>query len=256
MKEETDPMELNEKVCLITGGTKGIGAAAAVELARRGAHITIIGRTADEEAEKTKAKVEALGRKCLLQIADVSRPSEAARCVEAAAHELGGLDVLIHSAGGAALGGLLEITPDAWYAAFNLHVHAVFHLCRAAVPLMEAKHEGAIVLISSAAGLRGCPGAIAYGVVKGALPQFARALAYELAEHNIRVNCVSPGIIRTRFQDHLTPGQVAHNIENRIPLHREGCPEDVAEAITTLVCNNFITGENLAIDGGMTMRIA
>jgi 3-oxoacyl-[acyl-carrier protein] reductase len=120
---------------------------------------------------------------------------------------------------------------------------------------MKRKREGSIVLISSAAGRRGCLGAIAYGVVKGALPQLARSLARELAEDNIRVNTVSPGIIRTSFQDYLSPEQVKNNIENRIPLHREGRPEDVAEVIAMLVTNDFITGETIAIDGGMTMRI-
>jgi len=92
-------------------------------------------------------------------------------------------------------------------------------------------------------------------VVKGAIPQFTRALAYELADDNIRVNCVSPGVIRTRFQNYLTKEQVKNNIENRIPLHREGTAEDVADVICMLVKNDFITGENVVIDGGMTMRI-
>jgi 3-oxoacyl-[acyl-carrier protein] reductase len=87
------------------------------------------------------------------------------------------------------------------------------------------------------------------------LPQFARVLARELADHNIRVNCVSPGIIRTPFQDGLTPQQVENNLKNRIPLHREGKPEEVASAIVELVQNDFITGSDLVIDGGMTMRI-
>ena len=110
-------------------------------------------------------------------------------------------------------------------------------------------------MISSVAGLRGCLGAIAYGVVKGALLQFARSLARELADDNIRVNCVSPGLIQTRFQDYLTPEQLSHNVNNRIPLHRVGKPEDVAAAIALLITNDFITGENLVVDGGMTMRI-
>jgi NAD(P)-dependent dehydrogenase (short-subunit alcohol dehydrogenase family) len=93
---------------------------------------------------------------------------------------------------------------------------------------------GAILLISSAAGVRGCAGAIAYGVAKGAMPQFTRALARELADFNIRVNCVSPGIIRTRFQDYLTSEQVEDNTRNRIPLHREGRPKDVAAALAAL----------------------
>jgi NAD(P)-dependent dehydrogenase (short-subunit alcohol dehydrogenase family) len=121
---------------------------------------------------------------------------------------------------------------------------------------LSGNQKNIIIFVSSAAGSRGCAGAIAYGVVKGALPQFARALARELADENIRVNCVSPGVIRTRFQDMLTAEQVKNNLENRIPLHREGTPEDVAEAIVMLVRNDFITGETIAIDGGMTMRMA
>lgn len=248
-------MELDGKVCLITGGTKGIGAATAVELARRGADVAINGRAADADAAEVKAQIEALGRRCAVIIANVSEASEAARCVEESAAALGCIDVLVHCAGSAAPGSLLEVSPEVWYRAFDVHIHAIFHLSRAVVPWMKKRHGGAVVLVSSAAGLRGCLGAIAYGVVKGALPQFARAMARELADDNIRVNCVSPGVIRTRFQNMLTPEQAKNNIEKRIPLHREGRPEDVAQAIAMLVCNDFITGENFAIDGGMSMRI-
>jgi NAD(P)-dependent dehydrogenase (short-subunit alcohol dehydrogenase family) len=120
---------------------------------------------------------------------------------------------------------------------------------------MAKRGEGAVVLLSSAAGLRGCTGALAYGVAKGALPQFARSLAHELADQSIRVNCVSPGIIRTPFQAHITQEQTENNIQNRVPLRREGQPEDVAQLIVSLIENDFITGENFVIDGGMTMRI-
>jgi NAD(P)-dependent dehydrogenase (short-subunit alcohol dehydrogenase family) len=182
-------------------------------------------------------------------------PTEVTACVERTVAELGSIDIVVHAAGGAVPGGLLSVTPEAWYAAFEVHLHAIYHLCRAAVPFMKKKREGAIILIGSAAGSRGCLGALAYGVVKGALPQFTRILARELADDNIRVNAVAPGIIRTPFQDFLTPEQAANNIQNRIPLHREGNPNDVADLITTLVCNDFITGETVAVDGGMTMRI-
>jgi NAD(P)-dependent dehydrogenase (short-subunit alcohol dehydrogenase family) len=114
---------------------------------------------------------------------------------------------------------------------------------------------GVILLISSAAGARGCAGAIAYGVAKGAIPSFTRALAREFADSNIRVNCVSPGVIRTRFQDYLTPEQVQQNIRDRIPLHREGRPEEVAAALAALAENDFITGAEIPVDGGMTMRM-
>jgi 3-oxoacyl-[acyl-carrier protein] reductase len=248
-------MRLESKVCLITGGTKGIGAAAAIELARHGADIALNGRVDDDEAKRVKAAVEAAGRKCFVHFGDIGQPAEAAKYVAATAEALGGVDVLIHSAGGAAPGTLLDVSPEAWHQAFDIHIHSIFHLCRAAIPWMKKRGEGSIILISSAAGLRGVNGAIAYSVVKGALPQFARSLAREVADDNIRVNCVSPGIIRTRFQEYLTPEQVKTNLQSRIPLHREGTPKDVAETIILLAGNEYITGENIVVDGGLTMRI-
>lgn len=248
-------MKVEGKVSLITGGTRGIGAATALQLARLGSEIAIVGRHIDDETNALKERIVAAGRRCLVLAADVSMPDQVITCVQETVAQLGRVDVAIHAAGQAAPGGVLDVSPDAWYKAFDVHVHAAFHLCRAVLPFMKEKREGAIILISSAAGLRGCRNAIAYGVVKGALPQFARSLAMELADDSIRVNCVSPGIIRTRFQDYLTPDQVRNNIERRIPLHREGRAEDVAELIAALVVNDFITGENVAIDGGMTMRI-
>ena len=249
-------MKLEGKVSLITGGAGGIGAATALGLARLGSDIMIIDWRIDARVKEVKDKISCLGRSCLMLKADVSVPAEATRSVVETAAQMGTVDVLVHAAGGGVQGSLFEVTPEEWYGAFNIHVHAIFHLCRAAVPFMKKKQEGAIVLISSAAGSRGCIGAIAYGVAKGAVPQFARSLARELADDNIRVNAVSPGIIRTPFQDYLTPEQVKNNIENRIPLHREGKPEEVAEVVTMLVTDDFVTGETIAVDGGMAMRIA
>lgn len=249
-------MNLKDKTCLITGGTKGIGAATAEALANRGARIGINGRHEDRESEALLTRLRKRNTSSALITADLSQPDEPLRLVEVCSRDLGAPDVLIHCAGAPVPGGILSVSPECWYAAFDLHVHAIYHLCRAAVPRMREKGAGAIVLISSAAGLRGCLNSAAYSVVKGALPQFARSLARELADDNIRVNCVAPGVIRTRFQDHLTASHVANNLENRIPLHREGKPEDVAELIVTLITNDYITGETVSIDGGLTMRIA
>jgi NAD(P)-dependent dehydrogenase (short-subunit alcohol dehydrogenase family) len=242
---------------LVTGGVRGIGAATAVRLARGGADIAVQSRDAGSEAAlAVKAEIEALGRRCVSLQADMAVAADAARTVAETVEALGGIDVLVHNAGAAAPGSLLTVSEEVWNHAFDVHVHAAFHLCRAAVPHMVPKKEGAIVLLGSTAGKRGVLGAAAYAIVKGALPQFARVLARELADHNIRVNCVSPGVIRTRFQDMLTEAQVKNNLENRIPLHREGTPDEVAQVIETVVTNNFITGGEFVLDGGLTMRMA
>jgi NAD(P)-dependent dehydrogenase (short-subunit alcohol dehydrogenase family) len=248
-------MNLKDKTCLITGGTRGIGAATAVALAEQGANLVLVARHADDKATQTRQRVESLGRPCLLIAADVGNPAEADRCVDKAASRFGSVDVLVHSAGGPVNGGLLELTPKAWQAAFDVHVHAVFHLCRAAIPFMKRQREGAVVLVSSAAGIRGLKTNVAYQTVKGALPQLARALAFEFANDNIRVNCIAPGIIRTAFHAQMPPEAKQHNLDHRIPLHREGTPEQVATAICELVRNDYITGETLSVDGGLTMRI-
>ncbi len=247
-------MDLHGKVSLITGGTSGIGAATAQKLALKGSCIATASRGAAHQTQRellAMAKVSGSHYEV-----DVANPDACRRCVDRVIEDFGRIDVLVLSAGGAVPGGLYEVTDESWMNAFAVHVHSIFHLVRAASPYMVQQGEGAIILLGSAAGLRGCLGALAYGIVKGALPQFARSLARELADQHIRVNCVSPGVIRTPFQDFLTPEQVRHNIENRIPLHKEGSPEDVADLIVALIENDFITGENFVIDGGMTMRIA
>lgn len=246
-------MNIQDKVAIVTGGTHGIGAATAIALAKRGAAIAIIAR--NSTGSDIQQKIEALGVPFLMIVADLSKEEECIKAVEAVAAKWGRIDILVHSAGAAAPGSLLNGAREVWYNAFDVHIHAAFHLCRTAAPYMKSQKEGSIILISSAAGLRGVKNALAYAVVKGAIPQMTRALALELCDDNISVNCVSPGVIRTRFQDYLKPEQVKNNIDNRIPLHREGTPEDVSEVICSLIQNKFITGENIVIDGGMTMRI-
>jgi NAD(P)-dependent dehydrogenase (short-subunit alcohol dehydrogenase family) len=249
-------VQLNGKVCLVTGGTRGIGAATALALAREGAAVAIVGRQNDSDASQTKSHVEALGRRCEMILADLAKPADAKRCVEEAAQRLGPIDVLVHAAGGPVNGKLFEITAEDWYGAFDVHVHAIFHLSREVIPMMKKKKEGAIILVSSTAGIRGVVTNIAYQVAKGALPQLTRALARELADDNIRVNCVAPGVIRTRFHATMSEQQKKLNLEQRIPLHREGTIEQVASLVAELVKNDYMTGETVTIDGGLTMRIA
>jgi NAD(P)-dependent dehydrogenase (short-subunit alcohol dehydrogenase family) len=263
-------MELTGHVALVTGGSRGIGAATAVSLAAAGADVAIVSRSGDEAAAEVVSRIEDSGRRGVSLIGDMAKPEDCRRVVEDAAEQLGGVHVLIHNAGGNEPGAIDgEDTEEAWYRAFDVHVHAAFHLVRAALPYLRggaalgatatgnvgASAGGAIVLVSSVAGIRGVSGITPYSTVKGALQQFGRSLASELADDNIRVNCIAPGIIRTRFHDAMSEEAKQHNLTHRIPLHREGTPEQIAEAIRFLVTNDYITGENVTVDGGLTMRI-
>lgn len=249
-------MNLHRKTALVTGGTRGIGAATALAFAKDGANVAISSRHDDADAENTKREIEALGVRCEMIVADCAKPADCERLVAQTVAALGGLDVLVHSAGGAVPGGLLEVTPEAWNTAFDVHVHAIYHLSRAAVPHMRKGKEGSIVLISSTAGKLGVMGNLAYQAVKGAIPHITRALARELANDNIRVSCVAPGVIRTKFHEHMSAEQKKLNLEQRIPLHREGTSEQVADVILMLAKNDYITGDTVTIDGGLTSRIA
>jgi NAD(P)-dependent dehydrogenase (short-subunit alcohol dehydrogenase family) len=248
-------MILTGKRALVTGGTKGIGAAIAIDLARQGCDVAINGRYDDEAATTVKQTIASTGRKCVVVVADVSRPDEIERLVREAEAGLGGLDILVHSAGGPSLGTIDECSPEQWKSAFDIHVHAAYFLCRRALPALRKSGEAVIILVSSVAGIRGVPNHIAYATVKGAILQFTRCLARDEADNNVRVNCIAPGIIRTRFHDSMTPEAKAHNLAVRIPLHREGTPEQVAEAVRALITNDFITGEVLVIDGGTSMQV-
>jgi NAD(P)-dependent dehydrogenase (short-subunit alcohol dehydrogenase family) len=244
--------EVRDKVAIVTGGTRGIGLAIADAVLAAGGKAAINGRAPTEEAEALISKYGA--DRTALEIGDVSAPAEATSLIERTAARFGRIDMLVHSAGGPAPGKAIEITPDAWMSAFAVHVHPVFYLFRAAHPYLS-REGGAVLLISSVAGLRGCPGTVAYQTVKGALLPLARALAFDHAAENIRVNVLAPGIIRTRFHAAMTDAAKAHNLANRIPLRREGTVEAVAQAALEMMRNDFITGEVLTVDGGMSMRI-
>ena len=244
--------QIADKVALITGGTRGIGLAIAQAVLEQGGRVAINGRNATPESEALLSRFG--GERVMFLAADVVVPEQATNLVHQAASSFGRLDILVHSAGGPAPGKITDLTTQSWMDTFALHVHPVFHLFRAAHPHL-ARGGGAVLLVSSVAGLRGCPGTPAYQTVKGALIPLAKALAMDHAHESIRVNVVTPGIIRTRFHDTMTDAAKAHNLKTRIPLQREGNVEDVASAALELLRNEFITGEYLTIDGGMSMRI-
>lgn len=248
-------IELKGATALVTGGTSGIGLATAEALLTKGVNVVINARRPNQDVLDGLTEVAGkTGTRCIFAAGDTSLPDTSAQLVQAARETFGRLDIIVHAAGGAAPGTALQIAPDKWMEAFAVHVHSTYHLFRAAHPLLAAR-GGSVVLLSSAAALRGCPGTVAYQVVKASLIQMARALARDHAAENIRVNCVAPGIIRTPFHAAMTEDARRNNLTNRIPLGREGQPADVAALVVQLAENDFITGETVAIDGGMSMRM-
>ena len=246
-------MSKNHEVAIITGGTRGIGAAIAAALGQRGVRLVLNGRHRDTDVDTALAELRAL-TDVEFHLGDAADPVTPEGLVELARSRFGRVDYVIAAAGGAHPGRIIDLSIDEWRTAFDVHVHAVFHLFRA-MHTSLAERGGGFLMIGSAAGERGCPGTIAYQTVKGALPQMARALARDHGHEGIRVNVVEPGIIRTRFHAAMTPEAERNNLANRIPLARFGRPENVATAAVELLTNPFITGETLVIDGGMSMRM-
>jgi NAD(P)-dependent dehydrogenase (short-subunit alcohol dehydrogenase family) len=244
--------DLSSSIAIVTGGTRGIGLAIARDLLADGGKVLVNGRSSTPEADELLSTYGA--DRVLLAYADVAEPASAASLVAQAVERFGGCNVVVHSAGGPAPGKVLDLSEAEWMDAFRIHVHPVYHLFRAAHPHL-AQNGGAVLLVSSVSGLRGCPGSIAYQTVKGALIPMAKALALDHGAEGIRVNVLAPGIIRTRFHQAMTPEAKAHNLEKRIPLRREGTVEEVSALGLELIRNEFVTGETFTIDGGMSMRI-
>jgi NAD(P)-dependent dehydrogenase (short-subunit alcohol dehydrogenase family) len=247
--------DLKGATAVVTGGTSGIGLATARALVGRGANVVISARRQNGEVlNELCALAQRNNVGCVFVEGDASLAETSDRLATSAVEAFGRVDVVVHSAGGPAPGTILELTQEGWMAAFSEHVHSAFNLFRAAHPHLAVR-GGSVTFLSSAAALRGCPGTVAYQVVKASLIQMARALARDHSAERIRVNCVAPGIIRTPFHDAMTEQAQQNNVANRIPLHREGRPEEVAALIIHLTENDFITGETMVIDGGMSMRM-
>ena len=249
-------MDLKGKKALVTGASRGIGKATAIALAQEGTDVAINYLSNAQLASEVAEQIEAMGSKTLVLQADVGDPQQVEAMFRSIQQQWGGVDVLVNNAGGRCDGPLLELDESAWQRALEIHLLGTVRCCRLALPAMIERGEGAIVNIGSVAGLRGVKGIAAYATVKAAVMHLTRCLAMEVSQHNVRVNCVAPGIIDTDFHA-VTPAEAKkHAIDNRIMLHRLGKPEEVAQAVVFLVKNDYITGEVLMVDGGLTMRIA
>ncbi len=234
---------LEGKTALVTGGSRGIGRAIAVELARAGATVTLSYRSGKDEAEEVAR--ETGGRAVQ---ADVSDPGQAKELVGAA----GDLDILVNNAGVTRDGLLARMSEEDWSDVIETNLGGVFHTCRAAVRGMMKRRAGSIVNISSIVGLHGNPGQTNYSASKAGIIGFTKALARELGNRGIRANVVAPGYVDTRLTQVIADEMRELMLANT-PLSRFGTPEDIAGAVRFLCSDeaSFITGEVLLVDGGL-----
>jgi 3-oxoacyl-[acyl-carrier protein] reductase len=248
-------MKLQACRTLITGASRGLGRAIAYALAREGGKLGINYAGNLRAAEETAAEVRRLGGEAILLKGDVAVKADAERITHEFVAGYQGVDILVNNAGMNVQGSIQTLTDEAWQRGLDVHLNGAFYCTRAALPYMMDKRSGSILVMSSVAGFRGVPNIVGYAVVKAGLIAFTRCVAMDVADYNIRVNALCPGLIDTDFHASTTPERREHNIKNRVPLHRYGTADEVAEAALALLRNDFITGETLTIDGGMSMRI-
>jgi 3-oxoacyl-[acyl-carrier protein] reductase len=236
---------LEGRRALVTGASRGIGAAIARGLAAAGAEVVLGFHSGAAEAETLAAEV---GGRALQ--ADVSSPAEAASLIEQA----GDLDILVNNAGITRDGLLARMSDDDWRDVIETNLGSVFHTCRAVTRPMMRRRSGAIVNVSSIVGVHGNPGQTNYAASKAGIIGFTKSLARELGSRGVRANVVAPGYVRTRLTDVLPPEAQEAMLVNT-PLGRLGEPEDVAGAVRFLCSDeaSFITGEVLLVDGGLGM---
>jgi 3-oxoacyl-[acyl-carrier protein] reductase len=236
---------LEGKTALVTGASRGIGRAIAVELAAGGAAVVIGYRSGKDEAEALAVE---LGGRAIQ--ADVSSPEDAKRLVE----EAGDLDILVNNAGLTRDGLLARMPDEDWRTVIDTNLSSVFYTCRAVCRPMMRKRGGSIVNVSSIVGVHGNWGQTNYAASKAGIIGFTKSLAKELGSRNVRANVVAPGYVKTQLTDVLPEEATAAMLTNT-PLGRLGEPTDVAGAVRFLCSDaaSFITGEVLLVDGGLGM---
>ena len=236
---------LEGKTALVTGGSRGIGAAVARELAQAGAAVVVGYRSGAAEAEAIASE---LGGRAVQ--ADVSNADEAKRLVE----DAGDLDVLVNNAGITRDGVLARMTDDDWRSVLETNLSSVFYTCRAVSRGMMKRRGGSIVNLSSIVGLHGNWGQSNYAASKGGIVAFTKSLAQELGSRGVRANVVAPGYINTQLTE-VIPEEAQQKMLELTPLGRFGEPEDVARAVRFLSSDDasFITGEVVVVGGGLGM---
>lgn len=245
--------QLQGRVALVTGATRGIGEAIARELARQGADIAVVGRDRTR-AEQVAGEIQVLGRKAIPLTADVARFDDAERVVNAVIEQLGSLDILVNNAGITRDGLLVRMKEEDWDEVLAVNLKGTFNCSRAAARHMLRQRRGRIINVTSVVGEMGSAGQANYAASKAGIVGFTKAIARELGSRGITVNAVAPGYIQTAMTEAI--GEKARaELLAQVPLGRLGTPADVAGVVAFLASDaaGYITGHVLDVNGGLYM---
>lgn len=248
-------MFLAQRVALVTGGSRGIGRAIALAMAAAGAKVAINYARSDRAAEEVAGQIRAGGGQTLTIRGDVSDGGQAEALVQRVLDEWGRLDILVNNAGIARDQLLVRLKEADWDAVLDTNLKGVFFCTKAVARAMMKQRFGRVINISSVVGLTGNAGQVSYTAAKAGVIGFTKSVARELASRNITVNAICPGLIETDMTAELTPEQ-RQAVLQQVPLGRPGRPEEVAALAVFLTGpgGDYITGQTLCVDGGMTMQ--
>lgn len=246
-------IDLSGKTAIVTGGSRGIGAAIATQLAASGASVVVNYAGSEASANQVVSAIREAGGTAVAVQADVSDPSACEGLVESAIAEFGRLDILINNAGITRDGLVVRMSDEDWNAVIATNLTAVFSLTRAAGKVMMKQRAGSIVNVTSVVGLVGNAGQANYAAAKAGVVGLTKTVAKELAARNVRANAVAPGFIETDMTNALAE-PVKEAARSEIAMKRFGSADDVARAVVFLASDEaaYITGQVLAVDGGMT----
>ena len=247
-------MSINGKVALITGGSRGIGRAIALRLAKEGTKVAINYKTNDSAAQWVVDAVAEMGGESIAVAADVSRGTEVEAMVKQVVDSWGSIDILVNNAGVIHDSLLMRMTEEVWDEVVNTNLKGAYNCTKAALRFMVRKRWGRVINVVSVVGLEGNPGQSNYAASKAGIIAFSRSIAKEVASRNITVNSVAPGYIATEIVADLSP-EFKELIFSRIPQNRFGTVDDVANMVGYLASEeaNYITGEVIRVDGGIEL---